>query len=52
MERSGGRIDVDWSRPAASEEWARSMAMNQGRIGQLWPLTDGEYSEHYYVDDV
>ncbi len=52
VERAGGRIDVDWSRSTAAEEWTESMAHNQGRVGQLWPLTDGEYSEHYFAEGI
>jgi hypothetical protein len=51
VERSGGRIDVDWTSDDA-EAWRQALADHDGRIGLMWPLEGGEYAEHFVVDGV
>ena len=52
VERAGGSIEVDWSREGARASWAAAMEATAGRVGELWPCEDGEYSERFYVDGV
>lgn len=50
VSRSGGGIDVDWSTADADQKWASAFFATSGRVSELWPLEDDEWSEHYYLD--
>jgi hypothetical protein len=50
--RSGGSIDVSWYEADAGESFRAAMQATRGRVGQLWPHEDDEWSEHFYLGDL
>lgn len=52
VQRSGGSIDVFWRDADANQSWQAAVVATQGKVGQLWPYEDGEWSEHYYINDL
>ncbi len=52
VSRAKGRVDVWWSHPPATSEYQQIFAATHGRMGQVWPYEDDEWSEHFYVRDV
>jgi hypothetical protein len=52
VSRAGGRVDVRWSHPPATSEYQQIFEATHGRMGQVWPYEDEEWSEHFYVRDV
>ncbi len=52
VERSGGSIDVDWAGPGSGSRWRAALGATGGRVGEIWPFEDDEWSEHFYVDGV
>ncbi len=52
VERSGGSIDVDWAGQGAGSMWRAALGATGGRVGEIWPYEDEEWSEHFYVDGV
>jgi hypothetical protein len=52
VSRAGGRIDVRWSHPPATSEYQQIFEATHGRMGQVWPYEDEEWSEHFYVCEV
>lgn len=50
--RAGGAIDIWWQTPPAQPAYQQLFHTTDGRLGQLWPYEDEEWSEHFYVRGV
>jgi hypothetical protein len=52
LHEAGGTIDIFWGMPPNEEEYRAIYRRTHGRISQLWPYEQDEWSEHYYVHGV
>jgi len=51
--RAGALIHVDWTRETPEQSTLRRQLRRQeGRLSQLWPYQDHEWSEHFFVNGV
>ncbi len=52
LARAGAVVHVNWSTPPDEAAYRRLLVQQQGRLSQIWPYEDQEWSEHFYVDGV
>ncbi|MDX1613536.1 MAG: nucleotidyltransferase domain-containing protein [Candidatus Promineifilaceae bacterium] len=51
--RAGGFVDLNWAQRAPTQAaLRRELQRKKGRLSQLWPYEDNEWSEHFFVNGV
>lgn len=52
VDAAGGIINIDWAEPPSDDTYRAFFTQTDGRLGQIWPYEDDEWSEHFYVQGV
>jgi hypothetical protein len=52
VERAGGAVDIWWQTPPDPPAYRQIFDATGGRMGQVWPYEEDEWSEHFYVRGV
>ena len=52
LHAAGASIDIFWAKPPNADEYKQIFRRTGGRISQLWPYEEQEWSEHYYAHGV